>query len=146
MYEDLDFEQSEFNEDDFDPNSTIGNDECFAELDAFLMYLQELKDKPRAQIINPTRLKEFNYACNAITRAIKAESPNAKIKYSLNDGEIGDGDIIIIADEIVVRDVKRFVSGLKMAHNFEIYPRTDGNIQMNILFHKIMESVDLEQE
>lgn len=144
MNEEMNFNQNEFDENDYDPNSVIGEDERFAELDAFLMYLQELKDKPHIQMINPVRFNEFRYACNAITRAVKDEVPDAKIEYEINDGEVGDGDITIIANEIIVRDIKRFISGLKMAHNFEVYPRTDGNIQMNILFNGIMERKNLE--
>lgn len=141
----MDENMNEYEENDYDPDSIIGEDERFAELDAFLMYLQELKDKPHVEMINPVRFKEFRYACNAITKAVKAENPDAKIEYKINDGDIGEGVIRIIADEISARDLKLFISGLKMAHNFEVYPRTDGNIQMNILFHGVMESVNLEQ-
>lgn len=131
---------------DFDSDSVMGEDEQFAELDTFLIYLQELQDKPRAQIFNPARLKEFRYACKMIAKIIRAVSPDAKIEYSMSELGFGAAYIEVEADEITVTDVKEFVGVIKLSNNFEIHPLLNGNIKMSIMFHDVMVGMNLEEE
>lgn len=133
------------NEDlNFDPDSVIGEDEQLAELDAFLIYLQELEAKPNVQMINPIRMKEFRYACTMISKIVKKVSPDAKIEYGMSEFGHGAAYICVEADEIAVSDVKEFVGVIKLSNNFEIHPLLNGNIKMSIMFHNVMVGMNLE--
>ena len=92
MNDELDFEISD-----------IEKEEQF---DSFIEFLKELKGKPHVKMFNPYRMKEFHYACNTITKIVKAENPDAKIEYSINDGDASEGVIRIVADEICIKDLR----------------------------------------
>ena len=44
-------------------------------------------------------------------------------------------------DDLTVMNTKQFAAMIKKADNFEIYPRTDGKIQLNITFQSVLKTI-----
>lgn len=110
----------------------------FKELDAFIEVLNSMPSKPRNNTLNLKRAKELWMAYKAITEIVLPISPDAKIEYGMHEDGTGSAVIRVEADEIIVEDIKTFISGVENASNFEIYPLTNGNIKMGILFRNVM--------
>lgn len=51
------------------------------------------------------------------------------------------GSVKIKLDELVVMNTKQFSEMISKADNFEIYPRTDGKIQLNISFQSVLKTL-----
>ncbi len=90
--------------------------------------------------------EQYNKIVNAvkvISDFVYSTTPDAKIKYSA-DELIGDKMILeIITDELIVDDMKKFCETMSIAANFEVYPRTDGTIQFNVVFNDAFDIVDV---
>ena len=125
-------------------------EEQFAEVDAFLDWLNDKEDKycnePRLQVINQKRLKEFEYAFINITRIVKKASPDAIIEYDLNDGfNTGHGGIQIETDELSTTKIKEFIEAIKFASDFEVFPLTNGNIKIILGFKGLLDDIPTKQ-
>ena len=109
-----------------------------ASFDAFLEVLAYEMNQPRTLILNPKRMRELEVAYTEISKIVLSISPDAKIECIL--GELGDGSasIGVEADELIVEDIKAFVSVSEKANNFEIYPLTNGHLRMAFMFRNVM--------
>ena len=102
--------------------------------------------EPRLQIINPKRLRQFQYAFYKISAIIKTVSPDAVIEWTLNDElNTGVAAIVIETDELDVKNIKEFIEAIKFATNFEIHPKFDGNISMSITFYGMLDEITAEE-
>ena len=81
--------------------------------DAFCEMLDYMQKQPRAQMINPNRIAEMKSAYEALSKIVLSVSPDAKISCVLHEMNDGSGVIRIETDEIIVGNVKDFVSGIK---------------------------------
>jgi len=115
--------------------------ELLETFDAFVEVLREKLSVPKTHILNPVRLKELQDAYLAISKIVLDISPDAKIDCELNKLTPTQAAIVVETDEIVVKDIKLFISGINGANNFEVYPLTNGKIKMAIMFHKIMQEI-----
>lgn len=61
--------------------------------------------------------------------------------YELNKPYTSMGSISIIGKEIIITSPKMFARVAEMASNFEVYPKTDGTVQMNFTFHNLTRKV-----
>lgn len=102
-----------------------GVDFILSELDKF--------PKNRVFIANPPRLQEMADCCKRM-QAILDE--DAKIK--VQESSVGDGSVVIwiVCDQMIVYKPEEFTRAIEKSDNFEIYPQTDGLLQINILFNK----------
>lgn len=81
------------------------------------------------------RYDQILSAIDTISKFVYATNPEAKIEYH-TDELIGDRIVLeIVTDEIIVDNLKSFCDSMKIAANFEVYPRTDGTIQFNVVFN-----------
>ncbi len=51
------------------------------------------------------------------------------------------GSIKVELDDLTVLNTVKFSSMIEKADNFEIYPRTDGKLQLNITFQSILNTI-----
>lgn len=91
-----------------------------------------LKQGETVSVLNPAGIERFSKLYNAIRATLKKNG--AKISYGINEPFVGSGYIRIIGKQIEFSDVTVFSKYAKNASNFEVYPRTDGNICMAFSF------------
>ena len=134
---------------DYDDNAEWDSDDI-EELNAFIEYLKQAEEEyysePRMRILNPRRLKEFQYALMKITKIIKKASPDAKIEYDLDDGfSTGHGAIRIETDELSVKNPQQLIDSIKFASDVDIFPLTNGNIKIILGFRGMMDEFKTEE-
>ena len=66
----------------------------------------------------------------------------AKVNCKPHDGFNSVGTISIIADSFAIQDTNAFTKAVKRAANYEIYPRTDGKLMMELIFYNLTRKVD----
>lgn len=135
-----------FNDDDIDMDENE-----LAEFNAFLEWIADAKKEneriPKIQVVNPKRLREFQYTLFKITEIVKRTNPDAWIDYTLNDDwNIGHANIGIETDEIDVSAVRDFIESVRFVTNFEVYSTLSGKIRMGIVFHDMWNEVNTEEE
>lgn len=81
----------------------------------------------------PEKVKAVNDVFNALKRIIKGHDVN--ITCDLNEPYVSMGAVTVIGKEIFIGDPVVFSQAVKSASNFEVYPKTDGKIQMDFTFH-----------
>lgn len=59
----------------------------------------------------------------------------AKVTYELNKPYKSMGCVSIVGKEIMFDNQEWFVTAVKLASNFDVYPKTDGTVQMDFTFH-----------
>ena len=105
---------------------------------AFLKQFNEWQSKPHMFIVNKERMKAMNVAYKRLEEIIHEYTPDAKIEVNMNVINDGSASISVETDELVVHNVQDFISIIKEANNFEIYPLNNGNIRIAIMFNGIM--------
>ena len=99
-----------------------------------LSELIEHDESKRTELVpNKIRLVETVY--EAIDYAISKHT--AKVSYEIGDPYPSMAYISITGSGIVIVDTELFVAAVKLADNFEVYPLTDGDVQINLGFHNI---------
>lgn len=108
------------------------------ELDAFIEMLGYKLEEERTHILNPKRVVEMETAYNTISKIVLSISPDAEIKCHLSELTPAHAVIDIVTDELIVQDIRQFITGIENANNFEIYPLKKGKMCIAIMFHGIM--------
>ena len=90
-------------------------------------------EERRTSILNPIKLKQLMFTYNAlkyITRGSKAT-----VTYKLHEPFTSVGYVSVVGSSITFSHPEWFIKISEYASNFEIYPKTDGTIQINFTFH-----------
>lgn len=101
----------------------------------------QIKDEEsRTAIIDPHMMQ-------AVARTYKlmkhlTEGTNAKVGYKLHKPYRSMGVVVIIGSPITITNSKWFVKAAELASNFEVYPKTDGTVEMNFMFHGLTKPIE----
>ena len=133
---DFDLEIGNYNEE-----SIRENDEAFVEC-----LKEELNDgKKHISIINPIRVKEVRYVSKLIKKAV--ENNGAKVVYDIDiKAPLSIGYVSITGRNIRFSKPQYFEAAAKIASNVEIYPKTDGTVQVNFTFHNVTVEIGEEDD
>lgn len=126
------------NENDFDfENDFMTDYEAEEAFDDIILAFdgQGDQDMTAVSIVNPERLKCIALAYKIIKYLIKGK--NVKFAYDIHEPYTSMGSISVVGRELKVENPTLFVKVVKLASNFEVYPRTDGTVQMDFTFHKL---------
>ncbi len=133
---DFDLEIGNYNEE-----SIRENDEAFVEC-----LKEELNDgKKHISIINPIRVEEVRYVSKLIKKAV--ENNGAKVVYDIDiKAPLSIGYVSITGRNIRFSKPQYFEAAAKIASNVEIYPKTDGTVQVNFTFHNVTVEIGEEDD
>lgn len=81
----------------------------------------------------PERVREVLYAYNLL-RAL-AGGKEAKVSYELFSPSSSMGVVSVVGSRLSFGKPELFMRAVNLATNFEVYPKTDGTVQMNFTFH-----------
>lgn len=104
-------------------------------LDLLLLPVAETakEEDSRLAIINPQRIFELLHAYK-IVKSI-AKKTNCSVWYTLHQPFKSMGVVSIVGKSLLLTESELFVKVATLASNLEVYPKTDGTIQMNLTFH-----------
>lgn len=94
------------------------------------------EDENIASVVASDRVKEVKMAHKVLKLITKGK--NVDIQCELNAPYMSMGAVSITGKEIVITNPTLFTKISEIASNFEVYPKTNGTVQMNFTFHNLM--------
>lgn len=107
--------------------------------DALIGFLDSLP-KSKVKMINIERYKKMMEAAAELKDILAESSYQGEIEISIYD-EFNMGTVKTRLDDLTVMNTAKFAAMIAKADNFEIYPRTDGKIQLAIAFQSVLKSI-----
>jgi len=83
--------------------------------------------------LEETRINQVKVVCNAYRKMLKDANADCVCVTDFSNPRIGV--VTVLGKNIAVLQPGWFASFSKLATNLEIYPRTDGLVQMNLTFY-----------
>ena len=135
MIDNLDFE-----------NEFISDEEVDETIESLIDLAEEQTEARdnEISIMNPKRVQAVLYTYKILkylTRGAKT-----KVTYELNEPCKSMGSVSIIGKELTFSNPEWFMVAVKLSSNFNVYPKTDGTVQMDFTFHGLTMPFDLEEE
>lgn len=118
------------------------DDEEDREFDALIEIFREAQENSHGAVYvaNPRRVREF-IECESFLRRMFKDT-GATIEVVPNDGGGSIGVIRVLTKTINIRNTAGFVRAVRLASNYEIYPRTDGKMMFALIFYGMATRVD----
>jgi len=118
-------------------NDFRGDDDgIFEWFDDFIEYLKKIDanqpDGVTIEIMKLDKVKEFRYVRYLMQRAVKG--CDAEVTYAINEPWVGHGSVTVQGKNIIIREPRLFAEAGRYALNLDIYPKTDGTVQMDFGF------------
>ena len=121
-------------------NKFEGNDYEFdPAVDALIAYLN-LLPKETVKIIDFDRYKIMMQTASELKDILVQNHEEGQLDIDICD-MFNMGSITTQLSDLTICNIPQFTRMLSKADNFEIYPRTDGNIQLNITFQSVLKTV-----
>ena len=101
------------------------------EVDPYILELGKLiqAEDEKVHVLNEEVLKRFEMAYRLLQKAF--EDHDAEITYTLHKPYKSCGAIRICGEDLIVSDAKAFALAVELIPNIDIYPLTDGRVQMD---------------
>ena len=103
--------------------------------------LKRWMDAPKTGVINDDKMQEVLDAYAIIARIIFPADPDAIIEIGEGALQLGSVSIKVTTKDVTVYDTSEFAEATKNASNFQIYPTTDDQIRLDILFNDVIKYV-----
>ena len=122
--------KNEFEENDYEFDSAI---------DALIAYLN-LLPKETVKIIDFDRYKTMMQTAAELKDILAQTQEEGQLDIDICD-MFNMGSITAQLSDLTVCNIPQFIEMISKADNFEIYPKTDGNIQLNITFQSVLKAI-----
>lgn len=116
-------------------------EEAMASVDEVIMEIANdvSKDEDGTSVIIPERVEYVETAYKALRFIAKGK--NVDVTYELNEPYTSMGSVTVVGKEVIITNPVLFAKVASMASNFEVYPKTNGTVQMNFTFHNLTRKV-----
>lgn len=116
-------------------------EEAMASVDEVIMEIANdiSKDEAGASVIIPERVRQVKAAYKALR--LIAKGKNVDVTYELNEPYTSMGSVTVVGKEVIITNPVLLAKVASMASNFEVYPKTNGTVQMNFTFHNLTRKV-----
>ena len=123
-------------------NEFLTDEEAEAMLDNLLDSLTEMiqESESRTSLVAPARLQQFAAAHNILKHLTKGTG--VKLTYEMHEPFASVGSITVVGKNPKFRRPDLFVKAARLASNVDIYPRTDGTIQIDFTFHGLTRAIE----
>ena len=101
---------------------------------------QAENDNNRTAMVNPNRIKAVLYTYKLLKYLTKGTI--AKVTYTLNEPYRSMGSVTVVGKNLTFSNPEWFMVAVKSASNFNVYPKTDGTVQMDFTFHGLTTTLD----
>lgn len=92
-------------------------------------------EESRVLTLEPLRTKSMLCAFKIIKHITKGTK--AKVTYTLNEPYVSMGGISITGKDLTFKNPKGFMVAVKLASNFNIYTKLNGDVQIDLTFHNL---------
>ena len=120
----------------------MSDEEVEAMLDSLVTTVgdEAAADDSHTAIVNPYRIQQVLYTYKVLKYL--AKGTKAKVTYTLHAPYKSMGSVSVVGSDMLFKNTEWFMKAVALASNFEVYPKTDGTIQMNFTFHGLTRAID----
>ena len=129
--------------DEFSFNEEFSTDaEVEAMLDTIVTTVGEeaVVEDNKTSIINPYKIQQVSYTYKVLKYLTKGT--DAKVSYELHKPFKSMGSVTVTGKNLMFRKTEWFMKAVELSANFEVYPKTDGNVEMNFTFHGLTKPIE----
>lgn len=125
---------------DFDTEFT-SDSEVEKMLDNIVTTLDNSTGTPdvNASVVNPYRIQHVLYTYKMLKYL--AKQTKAKVSYELYTPYKNMGSVSVVGSNLMFKNTEWFMKAVELSSNFEVYPKTDGTVQMNFTFYGLTKPV-----
>lgn len=84
-------------------------------------------------ILNVPKAKILMYTYKMLKYLTRGSG--AKVSYELNSPYKSMGSVSVVGKNLSFKNTKWLIAATKLASNFNVYPKTNGTVQMDFTFH-----------
>lgn len=115
-------------------NNNRSEEEILAVLDGIISNISN-RGGSEPETMNKKSEEQIKAACDVMRQIVKGK--NVRVSYELNSPYNGMGFISIIGKKIDVVNPLLLSKIMEISSNMEVYPKTNGDIQMNFTFYNL---------
>lgn len=104
---------------------------------------QAAQEDCKTAIINPMKVKMVLCAYKLLKYITKGSK--VKVTYELNKPYKSMGSITVVGKELSFSKSEWFVAAAKLASNVNVYPKTNGTVQMDFTFHGLTTTIEQQE-
>ena len=97
-------------------------------------------DDSKTAIINPYRIQQLLYTYKVLKYLTKGTK--AKVSYTLHEPHKSMGYVSVVGSNLQFENTGWFLKAVELASNFEVFPKTDGIVEMNFTFHGLTRTLE----
>lgn len=114
------------------------DDEVEQVLDSIVLSIGELvaNEDSKVAIANPDRI-QYVLCTYKIMKYLFNKNSGVKVSYQLHKPFKSMGSVTLTGKQITFKKPDWFLRAVALANNFEVYPKTDGTVEMNFTFHDL---------
>ena len=101
---------------------------------------EAMMEDNKTSIVNPFKIQQVLYTYKVMKYLVKGT--NTRVSYVLHKPYRSMGRVQVVGMELSFRKPDWFMKAVALANNFEVYPKTDGTVQMNFTFHSLTEPIE----
>jgi len=98
-------------------------------------------DDNKTSIINPIKIQQVLYTYKVL-KYLASGNKGVKVKYELHKPYRSMGSVTVTGKNITFRKPEWFMKAVELANNFEVYPKTNGTVEMNFTFHGLTKPLE----
>lgn len=98
-------------------------------------------DDSQTSIINQYKIMQVLYTYKVMKYLTKGDG-GVKVSYELHKPYGSMGSVSVVGKQISFKNPEWFMKAVEMSANFEVYPKTDGTVQMNFTFHGLTKPIE----
>lgn len=99
------------------------------------------KQKEQAYIVNPSKVEQVLYAYEVLVRLAKGIE-GAKVSYELYEPYASMGSVSVTGRSLEFGNSEWFMKAVELSGNLNVYPKTNGTVQMDFTFHGLVSPIE----
>lgn len=111
------------------------DEEVEAMIEGLLNFIGEQVEEEdnKNAVINPKKAQMVLSTYKLLKYLTKGSG--AKVTYALNEPYKSMGSVSVVGKNLIFDNAEWFMAAVKMSSNFNVYPKTNGTVQMDFTFH-----------
>lgn len=103
---------------------------------------QVIAEDNRVAIVNPDKVRQVLSTYKMLKYITRGTG--AKVTYELYSPFKSMGSVTVTGHDIVFSKPEWFIKAIKLSANFEVYPKTNGTVEMNFTFHGLTRPIECD--
>ena len=98
-------------------------------------------DNSRTSVVNVYKMRQMLYVYKVMKYLAKGQK-GVKVDCKLHTPYNSMGYVSVVGKKLAFRKPEWFMKAVELSNNFEVYPKTNGTVQMNFTFHGLTTPIE----